>query len=215
MKLVKYSLILIILALIVSCDLSKPIIISKKRLPSNTVSQISYHPYESKFLITTLIIRASRAEVWKAFSNEFELNKWYSPNVGLDFRVGGSISVINDEASIFSGDTLTWPILSFYPTKLITYKVNLNDEFSEKCRSQDGNLQLLILLDNIEGGEVHIQLVMLGWGEGPEWDKAYKKFEKYNKKSLEKLLKYFSEGPVYNKDIQPKRDTVQIITTNT
>jgi len=215
MKLVKYLFVLIISLLIVSCDFNKPIIISKTRLPLNTVSQTSYYPYNAKFSITTLILKESRDKVWEAFSNEFELNKWYSPNVNLDFRIGGSISVINDETSIFPGDTFTWSILSFYPTKLITYKVNLNDQFSEKCRKQDSNLQLIVILDNIEEDEVQIQLVMLGWGEGREWDKTYKMFEQYNKKSLENLLKYFQEGPVYNKDLKPKKDTVQIITTNT
>jgi hypothetical protein len=47
------------------------------------------------------------------------------------------------------------------------------------------------------GGRTHLRVTHWGWGEGPEWDRAYEYFDQaWNHGVLPSLKRRFDEGPI-------------------
>jgi hypothetical protein len=92
-------------------------------------------------------VPASRNEVWKAFTTSAGLKKWIAPIVSIDLLIGGSLSTNYDKAAtIGSPGTIRIGILNYLEGEMITFCVALNDQFNAKVRSEDGNLQEIVLL---------------------------------------------------------------------
>lgn len=85
--------------------------------------------------------------------------------------------------------TISLGIVNYVDNELITFKVNLNDAFSEKLRSEDDRLQEVIQLQRLPNGGTRVVSMMLGWGTGAEWDKAIAFFAKGNEWSYKNLAK--------------------------
>lgn len=136
-----------------------------------------------------IVTPIAKEEAWKLFSTEKGLKKWIAPVVSLDFRVGGEI-VTNYDTSKSAGDpgSVRLPIINYLDGELITLKVNLNSSFTDKVRQEDRNLQEVIQLVDLGGGKTRIISSMLGWGSGPEWDKAYEFFRGGNEWTFKQMI---------------------------
>lgn len=127
-----------------------------------------------KVLRVECTIPAEIGEAWKLFATAEGLRKWAAPVVAIDLRMGGHIFTNYDESkSLRDPGTIHLLILNYLEGKMITLKVKLSDKFPAKIRREDGNLQEIIQLTDLGGGRTRIMSSMIGWGIGPEWDKAY------------------------------------------
>lgn len=146
-----------------------------------------------KFLRFEMVINASPEETWKLFSTEEGMKKWAAPVVKLDFKIGG-LAQTNYDSTARIGDKGTIPlgIINYLPNELITYKVTLNEVFSEKCRNEDDNLQEIVQIESIGNNQTKLTSTMFGWGTGSDWDKTYLFFERGNKWTYEQLAKLFA-----------------------
>ena len=134
-----------------------------------------------------------RAEVWKAFTTPDGLKKWIAPVVAIDLRIGGSVSTNYDTAAtIGSPGTIRMGILNYLEGEMITFRVTLNDHFSAKVRSKDGNLQEIIQIVPLPNGTTKVISSMVGWGTGKDWDETYKFFAKGNLWTYQQFAKSFS-----------------------
>jgi len=134
--------------------------------------------------------------VWKWFSTEEGLKCWVAPLVKLDLRIGGKLQSNYDaKSSIGAAGTITLGITNYVDAELITFKVSLNDSFSELLQAEDGNLQEVIRLDTLPNGGTRVISTMVGWGIGPEWDRAADFFVKGNAYSY-KILAQCVDGTV-------------------
>jgi uncharacterized protein (TIGR03067 family) len=128
-------------------------------------------------------------QAWKLFSTEKGLKMWIAPVVSLNFKVGGEI-VTNYDTTKSAGDPglIRLPIINYVEGELVTLKVNLNSSFAEKVRQEDRNLQEIIQIVDLGGGRTKISSSMLGWGSGPEWDKAYEFFRRGNEWTFKQMI---------------------------
>jgi hypothetical protein len=109
------------------------------------------------------IVPASRDEVWKAFTTSAGLKKWIAPIVSVDLRIGGSLSTNYDKAAtIASPGTIRMGILNYLEGEMITFRVTLNDQFSTKVRSEDGNLQEIVQITPLPNGNTKVISSMVG-----------------------------------------------------
>jgi len=159
-------------------------------LKSDSVVNTSFTDNSERFLRFEMVVDKPVKETWKLFSTAEGMKTWAAPVVKMDLRVGGVVQTNYDStAKIGDKGTITLPIANYIPNEMITFKVELNDVFSKKCREEDQNLQEVILLEPVGENQTKIISTMSGWGEGKEWDKTYSFFQEGNKWSYEQLIK--------------------------
>jgi hypothetical protein len=140
-------------------------------------------------------VPVSRDEVWKAFTTPDGLKKWIAPVVAIDLRTGGSLSTNYDKtATIGAPRTIRMGILNYLEGEMITFRVTLNDQFSAKVRSEDGNLQEIVQIMPLPNGTTKVISSMVGWGVGKDWDETYKFFAKGNLWTYQQFVKSFANG---------------------
>ena len=138
----------------------------------------------------------SPQEVWKWFATEKGLQCWAAPVVRLDLRIGGKLETnYNTKSSIGGPGTISLGIINYVDAEFLTFKVNLNDAFSQALQAEDGNLQEVIRFDKLPGGGTRIISTMIGWGAGPEWDRVAGFFAKGNEASYKSLAKCAIDTP--------------------
>jgi hypothetical protein len=130
-----------------------------------------------RVLRTETLIPVSSDAVWRAFSTEQGLVEWVAPVVAIDLRAGGSLLTHYDpNASIGDPGTITTGILNFLEREMITFKVELNETFSERLQAEDVTLQEIVQIKSEGENSTRVISSMVGWGTGPEWDAAYRFF---------------------------------------
>jgi uncharacterized protein YndB with AHSA1/START domain len=123
------------------------------------------------------LLPVSRELVWRAFSTEQGLAEWVAPVVAIDLRAGGSLLTHYDaDAAIGDPGTISTRILNVLEGELITFKVELNESFSERLQAEDGNLQEIVQIRSEGENLTRVVSSMVGWGIGPEWDATYNFF---------------------------------------
>jgi uncharacterized protein YndB with AHSA1/START domain len=145
-----------------------------------------------KVLRIEFTIPVDKQEAWNLFSTENGWKKWAAPVVSVDFRIGGQFLTNYDSAkSIGDPGTIRLPILSYIEGELLILKVILNEQFPEKARREDQNLQEVIQVVQIEKNQTKIISSMIGWGTGPDWDKTYAFFARGNAWTYNQLIKLY------------------------
>lgn len=140
------------------------------------------------------VVPTTGPEAWKLFTTAEGLKKWAAPVVAVDFRVGGQVLTNYDKTKApGEAGTIRLPIINYLEGELLTLKVELNESFAAKVIQEDGNLQEIIQFVDVGKGRTKIVSSMIGWGKGPEWDKAYSFFVKGNEWSYKELLKLFRQ----------------------
>ena len=139
------------------------------------------------------VVPASTESVWKAWTTPQELSKWIAPVVAIDLKIGGTISTNYDQkAAIGAAGTIRLPIINYIEKQLITFKVNLNEKFSNSTRNEDHNLQEIVQIVDLGDGKTKVVSSMLGWGAGKDWDQTYDFFARGNEWTYGQLAKYLS-----------------------
>ena len=147
-----------------------------------------------RFLRFEIILDTTIAESWKLIATEEGIKKWMAPVAILDLKIGGMLKTnYNETAKIDDKGTITLGIISYIPSEILTYKITLNELFAEKCRKEDKNLQHIIQLKSPSKNKTKITSLMVGWGQGKDWDEAYAFFERGNKWTFQKLLRSFKK----------------------
>jgi uncharacterized protein YndB with AHSA1/START domain len=129
--------------------------------------------------------------LWHAWTRADELRHWVAPVVEVDFRTGGVLSTNYDaKGTIGAPGTIRLPIVACIDRQLIVLKVNLNADFPRSVRGSDQ--QLLEIVQLVDAGDGHsvLRSSMVGWGAGPDWDKAYDFFARGNEWTYRNLAKY-------------------------
>ncbi len=145
-----------------------------------TVENTSYTTSSGeKVLRLEMIVPVDKKTAWNYFTKDELLKKWIAPLVHIELKTGGSILTnYNKDKSLDDSSSIRLGIINYLDEELITLKVKLNDNFSQKVQGEDGNLQELIQFINTGNGKTKIISSMIGWGKGEDWDKTYCFFEK-------------------------------------
>jgi hypothetical protein len=130
----------------------------------------------------------SPSSIWAWFSDEQRLRCWIAPVVRLNLKTGGTLKTnYTKSAAIGDPGTISLDILNYVEPEILTFKVKLNDTFSERLRSEDGNLQEIIQLQRLPNGGTRMVSSMVGWGVGDDWEKAIAFFGRGNEWTYKNL----------------------------
>lgn len=147
-----------------------------------------------KVLRHEILLDASLQTAWDWCTKDELLSKWAAPKVHMELRTGG-YRVANYDATkpLTDSSSIVLPLISFLDKELMVFKINLNKNFPEAARTTDGNLYFIFQFKKISEKKTAITGSMLGWGEGPDWEKTYQFFVEGNKWTFEQLVKNFKE----------------------
>lgn len=142
---------------------------------------------QEKMMRVEIIVPASRAEVWKAFSTSEGLSTWLAPNSVVQLRPGGEW-MVHFSASSSAGGT----IVSFVPQKEIVIAALAPEQFPT-VRAQRTTAKFEL---EDRGKGTLVRLTQTGWKDGDEWDRAYEYLIAGNAQLLATLHKRFVNGPI-------------------
>ena len=169
-----------------------PLIISCLGTNAQVTNTSYITSFGEKALQFSIIVPASRAEVWKLFTTEEGLIKWIAPVVKTNMKMGGWIKTNYDRnKTTDDSTTIQLDIINYLDNEMLTLKVNLNKQFPREIRNEDKNLQEIIQFIDLGNGKTKIISTMLGWGDGMSWDKTYVFFERGNEWTYKEFIKLF------------------------
>ncbi|MFI5163233.1 MAG: SRPBCC domain-containing protein [Sphingobacteriales bacterium] len=145
-----------------------------------------------KVLRLESVLPVDMKTAWALFTTDAGLKKWIAPQAHINLAVGGSIVTNYDKDKPLSdASSITLPIINYVDDEMITFKVNLNDNFDKTAQAEDKNLQEVVMFKQIGPNQTQIISLMMGWGKGPTWDKTYNFFAKGNEWTYNELLKNY------------------------
>src|SRR5262245_15516770 len=146
-----------------------------------------------KVLRTEVVVDASPEQLWEAFTTKAGAESWMVPLAEIDLRVGGTMRTNYDKkAGIGGPGTIVHHILAYEPNWMLAMRFDAPAnagwaKIAETCWT-------VIRFEPVSAERTRVVETMVGWGEGPEWDRSYRHFKAGNAWTLEQLRKKFDKG---------------------
>jgi uncharacterized protein YndB with AHSA1/START domain len=147
-----------------------------------------------RILVKDVTVKASRAEVWNAWTTVEGVKTFFAPGAKIDAVAGGPYEIyFRPEGPEGLRGADGCKVLAVDPMRSFAFDWNAPPEMPE-VRKKRTNVQIQL----VEKGpkETEVRLVSLGWGTGAEWVKSYQYFDKAWTFVLGNLQKRFAEGPI-------------------
>jgi uncharacterized protein YndB with AHSA1/START domain len=152
-------------------------------------------PAADRILRTEMLMPAPIAEVWAAWTTEAGVMSFFAPGCRLEPRVDGAYEIYFDpqgRPGRRGADDMR--ILAFEPQKRLAFTWNAPWD-QPYARAQRTVVE--IRLRPVDATRTRLLFTHSGWGEGPEWDAAYRYFDvAWNAHVLPRLQRRFTHGPV-------------------
>jgi uncharacterized protein YndB with AHSA1/START domain len=148
-----------------------------------------------RFLRADLTIEAPVADVWNAWTTEAGVTSFFAPGTTIEPRVDGLYEIYFDPTQPpGQRGAEGMRILGFEPMRRFAFTWNAPPAMPT-IRGQ----RTMVIVDLEPAGPTRTRLrfTHTGWGDGPEWDKAYEYFDHaWNAVVLPRLVHRFKVGPV-------------------
>jgi uncharacterized protein YndB with AHSA1/START domain len=140
--------------------------------------------------------------VWAAFTTKEGTESWMVAQAEIDLRVGGTMRTHYDpKGKLGDPNTIVNEILSFEPRRMLSLRAVKAPENTVAARIMAlGSTWSVIRLEAAAPDRTRVHVSSYGWGEGPEWDEAYRFFEKGNAWTLERLRQKFARPDAGKRD---------------
>ena len=166
-------------------------------LLAGDVKNTSYRlPSGERVLRHEASVAATPARVWEAFSTGEGLRSFVAPVADIDLRVGGIWEASYDPArKIGQPGNIKNEVLAFLPERLLAIRIAEAPPgfpFADIARS----VHTVILLREDAPGTTKVEVSMLPFKDGKEWDDFYRFFDNGNAVVLRNLQRRFQSGPI-------------------
>jgi uncharacterized protein YndB with AHSA1/START domain len=155
---------------------------------SSRAASLSAPALSEKELVIEVVVPASRAEVWKAFTTSDGLSTWLTPGATVDLRSGGEWT-----ARFPGGSTGGGTIISFVPEKDLVISALAPEKFPTVRATRT---TVKFEFEPRGGSETAVKLTQTGWKDGKEWDEAYEYLTAGNGELMSTLHRRFVSGPI-------------------
>jgi len=150
--------------------------------------------YTEQSITGETFVNAGIDEVWKAWTTKEGITSFFSPDCNIEPKVGGPFEVLFYPSSEEERGSEGCTFLGIQKNKMISFSWNAPPEFPE-ARKQF--TFVVIRFKELNEKHTQVNLTHIGWGEGGEWDEAFKYFHKAWLKVVLPRLKYvFDVGPI-------------------
>jgi uncharacterized protein YndB with AHSA1/START domain len=123
-----------------------------------------------------LTVRASRADVWKAWTTSAGAKTFFAPDVKIELMPGGAYEIyFNPDAPAGSRGGESNQVVAFEPERMLLVTWNAPPKFGPVYRS--AHTFVMIRFDDAPGGGTRVRLTHFGWRDGGEWNAVRDYFE--------------------------------------
>ncbi len=149
-----------------------------------------------RVLQLSIVVKASPAQVWDAFTTAEGYRAWVAPVAAVDLRIGGDIEASYDPAAKIGGpDNIRNRIVAYVPQRLLSFR-NVQAPKALKHRELFGDTVTTLEIEDLGAGRSRVSLTSVGYAAGEGFDFLFRHFEWGNAYSLNELRKRFETGPI-------------------
>ena len=143
-----------------------------------------------------LVLKASRSEVWEAWTSAEGLKTFFAPGAKMELRIGGPYEVyFNLDGPQGMRGSEGCVVLSYVPMEMISFSWNAPPSIPT-LRDKGEKTWVVLSLGEVAGGRVKVSLSHVVTQHGEDWDKYYDYFEPAWDVIMGRLALRFSRGPV-------------------
>ncbi|WP_336359873.1 SRPBCC family protein [Haladaptatus sp. ZSTT2] len=143
----------------------------------------------------TVTVPASRAAVWDAWTTDAGARSFFAPDCTIDLiEMGAYEMFFNPEGAdgLRGGEGNV--ILAIEPERMLSFTWNAPPSLPTV---RDQRTSVVVRFRDLPNDRTQVSLTHSGWGEGPEWTKAYDYFvEAWAETVLPRLRERFVSGPI-------------------
>lgn len=152
-----------------------------------------------------ILVPGTVKDVWSAVSSSEGWMSFMAPAVALELKTGGTFhSNYRVGAKLGDPGTIMNTVLAYVPMQMFAMRIGLTDAFPKEVREAN-TLFSVLTMEDAGPGQVKVSEMMLGWRDGPGWDRTWRFFLQGNQKTLLGLYKRFAEGPADWKTMAPPK----------
>ena len=142
-----------------------------------------------------IVVNAGIDDVWKAWTTKEGVKSFFAPDCNIELKIGGAYEMLFDlEAEQGSRGGEGMKFLAIQSNKLLSFTWNAPPHIPDVRKQLT---HVTVLFEKISQKQTKISLAHDGWGEGPDWDEAFKYFEIAWLKIVLPRLKYrFDVSPI-------------------
>jgi hypothetical protein len=166
-------------------------------LKAQTVQDTSFTTAAGeRVLQQEIVVDATLEEVWQTLTTSEGLRTFVAPTITVELKTGGDWFA-NYKVGSKPGDpgTIHNIVLNYLPMKMFSIKIGLTDFFPKELRDA-GTLFEVLMLDDLGNKKVKVTDSIVGWKNGPGWDKTYEFFRRGDAATLKVLYRRFKDGPI-------------------
>ncbi len=146
----------------------------------------------------SVVVPAGVDAVWQAWTTTEGVTSFFAPAAEVQARVGGAFRIYFDpgaEPGQRGADDMR--ILAIQPKRMLSFDWNAPPSLPQ-ARQQ--RTFVVVRLHPVDERSTRVTLHHTGWGDGGEWDQAYRYFDRAWTQVLAGLQERFEKGP---KDWKP------------
>ena len=137
----------------------------------HVVDASTVQPSGERVMREEILIKAPRAEVWKALATSEGLRSWEMPLAEIDLKVGGYLEASYDaKAKVGDPDNIKHELLTYLPGKLLVFR-NVQTPHGFPHADLFSKVTTIEILDDAGDGYTRVTLAGVGYGQGADWDK--------------------------------------------
>lgn len=143
-----------------------------------------------------VVVQAPLAEVWKAWTTNEGAQTFFAPRTDIDPAVGGHYEIhFAPQAPVGSRGAEGCRVHSIVPPRALAFTWN-QPPVVPVLRAADVHTIVYVRLEEAGAAKTRVRFTQTGWGEGPDWDKAFAYFETAWDVVLGRLKLRFESGPI-------------------
>ncbi len=139
-------------------------------------------------------VNASLEDVWGAWTTEKGITTFFAPACNIDYRIDGLYEIFffpEQDPGLRGAEGMR--IMAIEPYTMFSFTWNQTPDLTIRPQRTLVTLKLQKLHDTI----TNLTFIQTGWGDGPEWDKAYEYFTSAWRDVVLYRLQYrFDRGPI-------------------
>jgi uncharacterized protein YndB with AHSA1/START domain len=142
-----------------------------------------------------IVVNKNVEAVWAAWTTEEGIKGFFAPDCQIDLRVGGDFELyFAPTAEKGKRGAEGTKILALQPLRMLSFTWN-NPPSVPEIRWQ--YTSVVVRFEQISDNATKVTLTQSGWGEGKEWDQAFKYFEAaWQSRVLTYLKRSLESGPI-------------------
>lgn len=141
-----------------------------------------------------VVVPAALPAVWEAWTTSRGITSFMAPQAVVEPRVGGAFHIhFAPDAPPGQRGADDMRFMALQPMKMLSFDWNAPPSLPQ-ARAQ--RTFVILRFEPVTAASTRVRLHHTGWGDGGEWDEAYRYFDRAWGAVLGKLVQRFEQGPV-------------------